>query len=387
MLPELSPEDCLCLLLGRACFSEDVSRQALKMLEAGPSWQALFRRARIHGLIPLVYRRLHALQFRGMPEANRGEFAQAFAINAIRNQTLAEELVRVLKLLDAAGVPVITLKGVVLAESLYGDDALRICADLDLLIHPKDLAVSLRLLRAEGYIDRLCGPFLIRLLASYGKDCLLLREHEKARYSLQVHCGLIWGGPAERQLLAEIWSAAATRPFHGAPAVAMSAEWEFLYLALHAARHGMFPFKWLVDLDWMSARAAIDWQSVKELAVRFGWESTIHSSLAACALLLDTPIPEPFAAARRAAPPRLFTSDPGPLQTFRETLFNLRLLPEFPRRMQFLAIRLLVPTPADCEWIRLPSSLFLLYCLLRPWRLLWKVAGWGIQAGIGLFRG
>ena len=157
----------------------------------------------------------------------------------------------------------IPLKGIALAESLYGDPALRTCADLDILVHPKDLTESLRLLRSSGYEDRLGHPSLVRLLARYGKDCALMREDVRSVYPLQVHCGLIWGGPAERRLLGEIWSDATPRPFHAAPAYALSPEWEFLYLAVHAARHGLYPFKWLVDLDWLVVRGNLDWEMVR----------------------------------------------------------------------------------------------------------------------------
>jgi hypothetical protein len=310
----------------------------------------------------------------------------SFGINAIRNQLLAQELVRVLAQLGTAGVGVIPLKGIALAESLYGDPALRTCADLDILIHPKDVAESLRLLRASGYEVRLNEPSFVRLLARYGKDCLLMREDARSTYPLQVHCGLIWGGPAERRLLAEVWADAAPRPFHEAPAYALSPEWEFLYLAVHAARHGLFPFKWLVDLDWLVVRGALDWKKTQEMARRLGWERVVQSCLAACAALLETPVPELFAGTTPPAAAEIYASGPGPLEIPRETIFAMRLLPTLSQKLQFFATRIFVPTPADGEFLRLPSPLFFLYYFLRPCRLTIAVAGWVIQAGAARLR-
>jgi len=382
-MPEaLTPEDQLCLLLACGRFSPDVAKRVVNRLEAQPCWEVLLERARTYGLIPLLYHRLRALDFRGVPQPIRRKLTDTFGINAIRNVLLTQELVRVLTKLGTAGVPVIPLKGIALAESLYGDPALRTCADLDILVHPKFLVESLHLLQSSGYKARCGEPALLRLLARYGKDCALMREDPRSVYPLQVHCGLIWGGPAERRLLAELWSDAAPRPFHAAPAYALSPEWEFLYLAVHAARHGLFPFKWLVDLDWLSVRGGLDWKKVQEKARRMGWEGAVQSCLAACAALLETSVPEPFAGTAPPAAARIGTSGPGPLQIYRETLFSLRLLPTLARRLQFLAIRLFVPTPADGEFLRLPSSLFFLYYFLRPWRLTVTVAGWFIQAGM-----
>jgi hypothetical protein len=386
MPEDLTPEDQLCLLLARGCFSPDVANRAVERLEAGLRWDVLLERARTHGLIPLLYHRLRALDFRGVPPPVRRELTDTFGINAIRNQLLTQELVRVLAQLGAAGVPVIPLKGIVLAESVYGDPALRTCADLDILVHPKNVADTLRLLRSSGYEARFNEPHFIHLLARYGKDCLLMREDARSVYPLQVHCGLIWGGTAERALLAEIWADAVPRPFHGAPAYALSPEWEFLYLAVHADRHGLFPFKWLVDLDWLMVRTAPDWKKVREMARRLGWESVVQSCLVACLALLETPVPEPLSGMLPSASERVRVSSPGPLNIPRETIFALRLLPTITQELQFLATRTFIPTPADGEFLRLPSSVFFLYYFLRPVRLAVTVAGWLVQACVAKLR-
>jgi hypothetical protein len=383
---DLTPEDQLCLLLARGRFSPEVAKRAVERLESGVLWDVLLERARTHGLVPLLYHRLGALDFRGVPPPVRRELTDAFGVNAIRNILLSQELVRVLTRLGGAGVPVIPLKGVTLAESFYGDPALRTCADLDILVHPKHFAESLHLLQASGYESHVGEPLFVGLMARYGKDCVLMREDARSVFPLQVHCGLIWGGPAERRLLTEIWADALPQPFHAAPAYALSPEWEFLYLAVHAARHGLFPFKWLVDLDWFTVRGALDWNTVQEKARRLGWESAVQSCFAACAALLETPIPEPFARTAVRTTGRSGPSAPGPLQIAREALFSIRLLPTLYQRVQFLAVRIFIPTPADGEFLRLPRALFFLYYFLRPWRLMGAVAVWFVQAAMARLR-
>ena len=83
-------------------------------------------RARSHQVYPLVYRNLSDLGFSGVPEAVQSGLKSLYLANALRNQLLAEELARVLRLLGDAGIPVIPLKGVPLAQSLFGDPAARV---------------------------------------------------------------------------------------------------------------------------------------------------------------------------------------------------------------------------------------------------------------------
>jgi len=385
---ELSPEDQLCLLLARGRFSPEVAKRTVHRLEAGPNWDAVLPRMQTHGLIPLIYHRLESLGFVGVPPQVQKQLKATFRNNAMRNVLMAEELASVLGKLSAAQVPAIPIKGVALAESLYGDAALRTGTDIDVLVHPKNVTESLNVIHSCGYAAR-CGspPFLYRLVR-HGKDFELRRNGPKMVFALELHFGLVWGGGVERRLVADIWSDALPRPFHGVPAFALSPEWEFLHLAEHAARHGLFSFKWLVDLDWLVERGAVDWQSAREKAERIGWLKVVQSSLAACEALFETPVPAPFALAAAGPVPkiRVLQTNPGPLEFPREALFNLLLLPTLWQRIQFAANRIFLPTTVDCEFLRLPSPLFFIYYILRPLRLAGTLAKWSIQAGVARVR-
>jgi putative nucleotidyltransferase-like protein len=390
MHADMGPEDELCLLLVRERFPPEAEQRARQLLAGPLAWNRILERVRAHQILPLVAYRLQRLGFPGVPMPVHTELGNTYRDNAFRNALLAGELARVLALLAEARVPVMPLKGVPLAESLYDDPALRVCADIDILVPTKHLPECLRLLRASGYQASFTQPSLVKLLARYGKDCALMRQDRLCAYPLQLHCGLVWGGPVERSLLEAIWSEAAPITFHGIPAFGLSAEWEFLYLAVHAARHGLFPLKWLVDLDRLCARRTLDWKKMKDRGTRLGWEQAVQSSLSACATLLDTPVPGLFPDTRPGRgiprPYNLDVSGPSALQILRETLFSLRLLTSCSQKFRFLATRLFVPTPADCQWLSLPSSLFFLYYFMRVWRLALAVAGWLAEAGANSVR-
>jgi len=376
----MSPEDELCLLLARAQLSPEARERTLSLLACPLQWPLLLERARIFEVFPLLYAGLRTLDFSGVPDPVRSEWTTIFRFNAIRNEILAIDLARILRMLADAGVPVIPLKGIGLAKSLYGDAALRACADLDILIPSKNVAEAFHLLLSSGYEPEFTQPRLLHLVARYGRGCTMMTpQNHMCSYALELHCGLVWGGPLERELLEEIWSDAARKSFCGVPTFALSAEWEFLYLAVHASRHGGPSLKWLIDLDRLCSRGAIDWEKVSEKAKWLGWEEAVRSCLAACAALFYTPINPAFGlkTPRGSGAPRAVG-----FPSVSEILFSLRLLKTPTRRLHYLAIHLFIPTLAECEFLPLPDSLFFLYYALRPFRIACQTAWWFGEAGI-----
>jgi len=378
MREHITPEDQLCLLLSRRRLGA-MQERVLQLLASPLSWQVFLQKAYLYEIAPLIHHNLEILDFPNVPAEVRAELSSFLAVNAIRNELLAKELARLLQVLGEARIPVIPLKSIVLAEALYEDPALRVCADIDLLVPRQNVIDAHNLFLSCGYQSQITQPFFLNLMERYGKDCELMREDKLCAYPLELHCGLIWGGELERELLKDIWVDAAPTSFYGVPAFALSLDWEFLYLAVHAARHGLLSLKWFVDLDRFCSHKALDWASIKHKAQRLGWETAVRDSLLTCAQLFGSAIDPAFApnSSRR----RLGPLDPGGLDVPGGIFFSLRLLSTPAQKIRFLAIRFLVPTPADSRFIALPSSLGFLYYVLRPFRFAAKGAWWFVQAG------
>lgn len=383
IISAMTPEDQLCLLLVRQELTPGVRRQVLELVSGPFHWPLLMERAYKADIAPLLYRNLEILDFPSVPDTVRTELENFVAVNAIRNDLLAKELARLLELLSDAKIPAIPLKSMVLAETLYGDAALRVCADIDVLVPVSSVLAAHNLIVTAGYASQITQPFFLKLLARYGKDCELMREDQFCMYPVELHCGLVWGGRLERDLLNTIWADAVLKTFYGVPGFALSSDWEFLYLATHAARHGTFSLKWFADLD-RYCRRSLDWASIKQKAQRLGWESEVRDSLSVCAQLLGTPIDPTFAPTKRNLPPSTLVNAapevPGGI------FFSLRLLKTPAQKLRFLAVRLLIPTPADGHFVTLLPSLAFLYYVLRPFRFVAKAAWWCVQAGMADLR-
>ena len=316
-------------------------------------WDLLREQSRKYELFPLLYAGLRALGFPGVPDLVRSEWTKVFQFNAIRNELLAVELAGILRLLGDAGVPVMPLKGIALGESLYGDPALRVCGDIDVLVPERHAIEAFHLLVSRGYQPDFSQPRLLSLVLRYGKHCVLMREDRMRAYQLELHSALFWGTQLERELLKQLWSDAVRKTFYGVPAFALSAEWEFLYLAAHASRHGWLSLKWYADLDRICRRGGVDWKNVSEKAKWLGWEAAVRSSLGACGFLFQTPLDPSFGATTTSHASRVPPS--SDVQVATEGLALLRLLKTPGRKLRYLAIRLLVPTPAECRLFPSPA--------------------------------
>ncbi len=210
-----------------------------------------------------------------------------------------------------AGVPVIPLKGVALSESLYGDAALRVSADLDILVPRECVARAWTVLSELGYVmadheQRVEASELGLLLESNIE--VAFASPEAAGCPVELHWDIAWRWPHGAPAIADLWADARPRPFRGAPAHALGPEWELLYLAVHAARHRWESLKWLVDIHEICRRGGLDWEKVRAKADRFGLTEVLEISLQASAALFDTPLPSSAPGTRVA---RLAQTLPG----------------------------------------------------------------------------
>jgi hypothetical protein len=374
----LTPDDRLLLVLARGGLTPELEDRA-RALTGHVSWSRLLDRGEAHGVAPLVARNLEALGWSGVPQPVRAAFEAARRINAARNLLAARELGRVLEGLDRVGVRGIPLKGVALSESLYGDGALRVSADLDVLVPRDGVTRAWTVLRELGYAmadhEQRVEAAEVGLLLESNIE-YAFASPAAAGCPVELHWDIAWRWPHGAAAIADLWADARPRRFHGVPAHALGAEWELLYLAVHAARHRWDSLKWLVDIHEICGRGGLDWERVRAKADRFGLTGALEISLQAAAALFDTPIPSSVAPRVLPAWLDLFPATPDPVDLWQGALYPARLFARPSEKLRYLARVLLVPTLAERRLIRLPAGLEALYYLLRPLRLGGR---WGLE--------
>ncbi len=141
--------------LVRMCLSHrsDAARReaARPFLEADVDWDAVQRKARWHRVLPLFFRALEELFGPELPSPMREQIQEHRRGVRIQNTFVAQELNRVHRRFEEAGLPLLAMKGPVLARAAYGDIALRQSVDADVAIPSDQFFEADRLLKELGY--------------------------------------------------------------------------------------------------------------------------------------------------------------------------------------------------------------------------------------------
>lgn len=114
------------------------------------NWDGFLDLVRFHRIEGLAWSALSA-SISGAPDAVIKKLSDAAKTIAAQNLHAAADCQALLERFDAAGVPLLFLKGLTLGALAYGNPALKSAIDLDLLIDSKDLGKAAELLRAAGY--------------------------------------------------------------------------------------------------------------------------------------------------------------------------------------------------------------------------------------------
>jgi Uncharacterised nucleotidyltransferase len=363
---DVSPEDRLCLVLAPKDVQPCARELALTLLERPLRWELILDQVVREGILPLFFVNLRRFGFPGVPVHVQRWLETAFKLNAVRNESMAMELARVLTLFGEAGIPVIPLKGVALSECLYGDTSLRVCGDLDILVPRSLVARSIQVLLRNRYEAHLPEETLIRIPLGNAIEYEFTRSDGPIGCRLELHWGMFSGSRNDERAAAEVWRESKPAIFFGVTGRRMSPEWEFLYLAAHAARHRCESLKWLADMHDMVSLRPFDRERLSDAARRHGWSSALGLSLDTCGALMGTVLPLKFV---RSAPCRgCSQSVPFSPQAMRD-LFVFRQLKGGRNKLSFLIRRAFLPNFSDYSLVHLPHSLRSLYYLLRPFRV------------------
>jgi hypothetical protein len=373
-------------LLRAACSEVPAEEKTARMrglLDSQVHWNALLSLAEHHGVQPILAQSLLSFADR-VPAEALTTLKGSYQANLHKALLLSSEFVRIADRLSQAEIEFIPYKGLALAETVYGDIALRQSGDIDLLIHATDLKPVREEVEKLGYTPH-----------------VMLSEHEEEAY-LKSGYECAFDGTAGRNLLEVQWAIqphfyavdldveglfgrAQTVRVAGLEVKALAAEDLFVVLALHAAKHVWGRLIWLCDLARIGKLPTLNWKLIGDQARGLGVVRILRVTLLLKRKLLGSTfpasaaenLPEDSAAGTLAEEVESQISNEKIYDVESLAYFRLMLRLRERRIDQVRFVSRLVLTPGPAEWaiVRLPKPLAPFYRVIRIARLAARTVG------------
>ncbi len=374
-------EKDLILLCARTQLDESTAQriQSLTGSAAELDWEYIYRLARRHAVLPLVYSQLNAASAK-VPPDHLARFKKQFHDNAARNLFLTAELCRILQAFAAAGIEAVPYKGPALAIYAYRKLALRRFVDLDILVRKADVLRAREVLEAGGFV---CATQWTRAQ----QELLLHTQHnlplsrDQGLLVVELHWEVASRLFATSFQAEEFWGRLGEMQINDFEVKCLSAEDLLLSLCVHGSKHLWERLAWICDVaEIVRARPETDWNLLLTRAAASGSQRMLLLGLRLANTLLDAPLPEQVmsklendsvvTALANDVVKRTFSGSETVAITISDSLkFNWAVREDWRSRLRYFRL-LFQPTDADIAAITLPRALRFVYYLRRPFALL-----------------
>ena len=249
---EGTPEFTLLLEACRAAFE---GRQfAVSALDRRVDWARFLRLARFHRVQGLVWQSLAGVGLAPETAAELAGDAQRIAETNLRTAVACSEI---LAAFDQAGVALIFVKGLTLAQLAYGTIATKSAIDIDILVSLDTLAGTGDLLQGLGFELEPAGSRNLAAMHRVRKESVWVNRDK--RLQLDLHTRLA----DNPRLIPAVGMNSTSQGVDVAPAIrlpTLGTDELFAYLCVHGASSAWFRLKWITDLA-----ALLNGQSPDEL--------------------------------------------------------------------------------------------------------------------------
>lgn len=298
-LDGLSSEQRLVLTYARQPFgwTED---SAGSVADVPSDWDAAMRLATREGLAPLVHSGLSA-DDPSVPSPVRAVLRTGYLAAGVRSDLwVVPTLRQVLPALARVGIDAIVLKGAALAHVAYPEPAHRTLSDIDLLVHPRDVARASKVLRELGYWTKANDPEP--------------QHHLPIHYSADGHMGIelhhhVLKGPLPYGIeIDALWERSQIAIIAGTPARVLSAADALFLTCVHLSYvhlYRWYALRGLIDILAITTThgTAVDWEGFVRNVILSHADGAVYWPLRLSQLWLGAPIPERVLS--RIAPPPL----------------------------------------------------------------------------------
>jgi hypothetical protein len=373
-----SPENQLLVLIARRSIDQETAKEIRALVSrADLDWNYLSTAAVTHGVAALFAHHVQSVAAELVP-------AHTLVELQLRNRhyfesylILTSELAKIVAMLKDNGIVCLAFKGPTLGLMAYGDPALRQFADLDILVHKRDLPRAKETLSQQGF-----RPFSV---LDRGREAALLRFDNAYPFTndAEVIVDVHWRFAALYSSLLvdtdEFWKRAEPLQIGDRTVMTLSAEDLLLVLCCHGFTHQWERLVWICDVASLVGQGMLNWGDIFQRASRLGVLRIVLGGLA-LAEDLGTSFPQevkkrmesdPFVGKfARKISGRVLAAEREEVRAFEWLAIQLSMRERIGDKLRVLFHSIFTPRQYDWTFASVPPSLSFLYYAMRPIRMI-----------------
>lgn len=338
-------------------------------------------------------------EYRNLPQLI--ELRLLSKMNRLQSQRHIQALAEMAAAFQQAKIPMLSFKGPLLSQELYGNPAVRNSCDLDILVDEGKLPEACRCLETMGFKAQ-PSPWEKtpkRRALRQRRDQEMHRVFRRDGVTVELHWRLCYRFALSFESL---WASRRSFRLLGQEVYTLSSAENLCYLITHGAGHGYRQLRWLLEIHSLLEKEQVSLSDLYTQMKERGVAMLLLETLLLLYRLPGIPMPEKldipaggitFQAAGEntlVEYPRKAAGDMGRAERLVKAVYPLlsrnnpeegldgriykRLLPTLGNRPPFL-LSFFEPYTSELEWIDLPDRWFFLYYFLRPVHFLrgqWK---------------
>ena len=372
----LCSEDELLLYCARTNIDSETEKKILSLVQKNLNWEYLLKTALTHGLIPLFYSNINYICPENVPGYILDKLQSYFNENVCNNLLLAEELIKILKLLKNENIDAIPYKGPILAILAYRNVSFRQFGDLDIFIPQKNVQKAVKILNSNGYISQMnlknSQEFAF---FKYQREYKLINK--KSKTSIEIK----WKFPVSSFSFKSSFenivgnSEFELIDFFNFPILTLSNEDLILILCIHNAGHYWLKLKWICDIsEFIQANNNLNWSLIIDKANKLGIIRILYINLALSKELLGLKLPseienalekEKYVKSISFHIIEKFLFKSNQLKFNEKVILRFKIRENFKNKIKDLLNLMFIPTPNILKSRYLPRFAFPIYYLIR----------------------
>lgn len=265
----------------------DIVRKAAHLQWKGVHVSRFLELARINEIKPLLFQKLkiHATK---VPKNIYAHLKETYHLNIARNLSFWKEYLGILRHFEKSHIRVVPIKGMDILIRFYPEIALRVMADIDILVREEDIEKADRILLGMGYQKQLLG-----FRQRYWRQNHCHFGYTKGSSIIELHWALDFKRD-KANILPELWKRTNTVIIEGQHISLLSSEDAFFAFALHLRRFGnIFSLKQILDTARIIRdTSGFDWSYIARESKKSNLQSTVFFVLSQIDLLTEVTIPK-----------------------------------------------------------------------------------------------